>query len=206
VITIVHRAAVLIATTTAVAVALLVFAGEVGIRSIPFTFFVNAFLLVWAVIVQRTIRLSFRESCYRCQPFEQSGRLYRWMGVHIFKRLMASRLWRAFNPDFRWTGRQTGLAAWKQTTCDAETAHALVFVLVLLITGYVAGKGWLSTAGWLLLFNILINGYPVMLQRLNRARIEMVLQRHAERSTAGFPAHSCHPDRPAIQHSEIGPR
>jgi hypothetical protein len=55
-------------------------------------------------------------------------------------------------------------------------------MLVLILTGYIGGRGWVSSAGWLLLFNILIDGYPVMLQRYNRARIEKVLQRHAASS------------------------
>ena len=96
------------------------------------------------------------------------------------------------------------LAAWKQATREAETGQPLVFVLVLLLAGYAAGQRWVGTAGWLL--DILINGYPVMLQRYNRARIEMVLQRHAERSRARFPAHNSLPDRRALRHSEIGAR
>ncbi len=177
-ISVAQRAGVLITATTAIAVALVQFAHQVGVRSVPFALFINGFLLLWAVVVQRALRLSFGELYYRCKPFEQSGRLYRLLGVHIFKRLMVSRVWRAFNRDFRYAGRQGGLAAWKQVTLDAETAHALVFVLILLFTGYVVGKGWVDTSGWLLLFNIPINGYPVLLQRYNRTRIEEVLQRH----------------------------
>ncbi|HZG66061.1 MAG TPA: hypothetical protein VEZ12_04915, partial [Herpetosiphonaceae bacterium] len=144
---ILQRASLLIAVTIAVAVGLVAFAHEVGVQSVFFALFINPFLLVWAVAVQRIFRLSFGEAYYRCRSWEQSGRLYRWLGVLIFKRLMASRLWRAFNPDFRFTGRQGGLTAWKQTTRDAETGHALVFMLVLILTGYIGGRGWVSSAG-----------------------------------------------------------
>ena len=138
---ILQRASVLIAITIAVALGLVAFAYEEGVRSVFFALLVHPFLLVWAVAVQRIFRLSFGETYYRCRSWEQSGWLYRWLGVLIFKRLMASRLWRAFNPGFRYTGRHGGLAAWKQTTRDAETGHALVFMLVLILTGYVGGRG-----------------------------------------------------------------
>ena len=31
---------------------------------------------------------------------------------------------------------------------------------------------WFDAAGWLMLFNVLFNGYPVMLQRYNRMRLD----------------------------------
>jgi hypothetical protein len=32
--------------------------------------------------------------------------------------------------------------------------------------------GWIDAALWILLFNIVFNGYPVMLQRYNRLRLQ----------------------------------
>jgi hypothetical protein len=57
----------------------------------------------------------------------------------------------------------------------AETGHALIFVLVLLFVGYGLLKGWLDAVAWTLLFNILINGYPIMLQRYNRIKLRELI-------------------------------
>ncbi len=53
----------------------------------------------------------------------------------------------------------------------AEAGHVAVFMLVLLLAGCALLQGWLDAAAWLSLFNILINGYPVMLQRYNRIKL-----------------------------------
>jgi hypothetical protein len=47
----------------------------------------------------------------------------------------------------------------------AETAHALLFLVVLLGSAIAFGLGWHDAAGWWLPFNVLFNAYPVMLQR-----------------------------------------
>src|ERR671916_611716 len=49
---------------------LVAFAHEVGVRSVFFALFLNPFLLVWAVAVQRIFRLSFGEAYYRCRSWE----------------------------------------------------------------------------------------------------------------------------------------
>lgn len=104
----------LFATTAVVGLGLFWSASEVGVQSVQFALGVNGFLLLWSVVVQRAARLSFGAWYYHSRPFEHTGRLYRRLGVHVFKRLMTTRLWRAFNPGFRYTGRQAGLAAWKR--------------------------------------------------------------------------------------------
>ena len=54
----------------------------------------------------------------------------------------------------------------------AETGHAVIFVLVLLFAGYLLLKGWLDAVVWTMFFNMLINGYPIMLQRYNRVKMQ----------------------------------
>jgi hypothetical protein len=54
---------------------------------------------------------------------------------------------------------------------------------VILMAGYALLQGWWDTFGWLLLFNILINAYPVMLQRYNRAKLQPLLEK-ANQGTA----------------------
>jgi hypothetical protein len=53
----------------------------------------------------------------------------------------------------------------------AETGHVVIFLIMLLLASYPVFRGWLDAAGWMILFNILINGYPIMLQRYNRFKL-----------------------------------
>ncbi len=61
--------------------------------------------------------------------------------------------------------------------CKTETGHFIIGSIVILMAGYALFKGWWETAGWLVLFDILINAYPVMLQRYNRARLQLLIRK-----------------------------
>jgi thiosulfate reductase cytochrome b subunit len=61
--------------------------------------------------------------------------------------------------------------------CKSETGHLAIGLVVDLMAGYALLRGWWDAAGWLLLFNILINVYPVMLQRYNRARLQPLFEK-----------------------------
>jgi Glycosyl-4,4'-diaponeurosporenoate acyltransferase len=89
---------------------------------------------------------------------------------------MRSRLYRRINPDFRLLGGRNGLIDLKQCMQFAEAAHGLLFVIVSTLAAGALTLGWFDTAVWLMLFNVLLNGYPVMLQRYNRRRLEVLLR------------------------------
>jgi hypothetical protein len=57
------------------------------------------------------------------------------------------------------------------STKDAETGHLFIFLAVTGITAWALASGWWDAAGWLLLFNLLHNGYPVLSMRQLRARL-----------------------------------
>lgn len=52
---------------------------------------------------------------------------------------------------------------------DAEASHAILLVAMLGFVIHAVARGWWLAAGLTLLFDLLMNGYPVMLQRYNRA-------------------------------------
>jgi hypothetical protein len=58
--------------------------------------------------------------------------------------------------------------------CTADVAHALAFLAAGACAGAALALGWLDAAVWILLFNFLFNGYPVILQRYNRLRLQRV--------------------------------
>ncbi len=177
-----QHALLLITASAITGSALVVFARDVGFRSVIFTFGVNWFLLAWAAITYRLARPSFGAAYYRSKPFERHGRLYTWLGVLVFKRLMHSSVCRRLFPTFRFKSSRRMLVPLEQALHGAETGHTIVFGIVLLLSVYALMRGWCTTAGWLLVFNMLINGYPVMLQRYNRARLDRVRRRQLSKA------------------------
>lgn len=59
----------------------------------------------------------------------------------------------------------------------AEAGHLIILVLIGGITVWAAARGWWETVPWLLVFNLLHNGYPVLSMRQLRARLERVSSR-----------------------------
>ena len=54
---------------------------------------------------------------------------------------------------------------------DAEASHAVLFVVTLPVAVHAAVRGWWPAALLTAAFDMAMNGYPVMLQRYNRARL-----------------------------------
>jgi hypothetical protein len=149
-------------------------------RTVPFAFGVNWILIAWAVSLGRVLEsprgsnngLSIRlpESYYVTRSFEKGGRIYDHLGVRGYRRLLRPWLW-SVKPALLRSGpdaRRTLIRA----TRDPEAGHLIIFVVIAGITIGALVRGWWDTAAWLLLFNLLHNGYPAMSMRQIRARLE----------------------------------
>jgi hypothetical protein len=117
----------------------------------------------------------------RVRPVEPV--LYRWLGVGLVKQVVANHLWplaNGFEPPPRPRGRQELLHRTEQSTMGAEVCHATTFLLVCVVSLFWPAVGTVSEATWIVSFNVLLNAYPVMLQRANRWRVQQVRLRTDE--------------------------
>ena len=108
-------------------------------------------------------------SYYTTHPFENGGRLYDYLGVRWYRRLLRRILW-SVNPALlrsQPAARQTMIRA----TQAPESGHLIIFIVILGITLWPLISGWWDTVAWLLLFNVLHNAYPVLSLRQVRARL-----------------------------------
>ena len=164
-----------------VAVALLIgFVGsKFGYRSPAFALFLNWMVMSWWAILGGTLKWSLPLSphYFNIRGWESTGRVYRLLGIGLFKRLLVRGPLAALNPAIRSQGGRRSLSELTEKMCEAEAGHVLIFVVMLLFVFSAALQGWWGSVFWLLLFNMLLNLYPIMLQRYNRARIERILQR-----------------------------
>jgi hypothetical protein len=166
-----------VATVAAIALILWTW-GSWGFRSPVSAFLVNWLAMSWMAVIGQVVHLSFAPGYYRIKPFERTGQVYERLGIRFFKKLVRRGPLSIFSPILRFPKEKTvsALQGLLNEMRKAETGHALIFVLVLLYVGYVLLKGWLDAVVWMLLFNILINGYPIMLQRYNRIKLQELIQ------------------------------
>ena len=157
------------ALTVAFAVAV-VWGARVWGRSIAFAFGVNWLLIIWAIMfASNVVPLRMPARYYATRRFEKAGRVYDLLGVRWYRRALRRVLW-SVNPALlrsQPAARETMI----ENTKDAETGHLFILLVITGITVWALASGWWDAAGWLLLFNLLHNGYPVLSMRQLRARL-----------------------------------
>jgi len=141
-----------------------------GFRSPISALVVNWMVLSWISTVTLVAHLSLPSAYYDTKPFERTGQLYERVGIRLVKKLLRRGPLRILSPTLQFPKEKTvaALRNLENEMRKAETAHTLTFILMLMWVGYVAVNGWLDAVLWILLFNVLINVYPIMLQRYNR--------------------------------------
>ncbi len=174
------RKALITASLTAVTVALLAWSWKtVGLQSPWFAFIIVWLPMVWLGTVSRLVTPRLPASYHRLRSFERDGRVYELLGVRLVKHLLRRGPIAAFNPHLHLPTERTpaNVAHLDQRMRDAEASHAILFVITLGVAGHAAARGWWTAAGLTLLFDVLLNGYPVMLQRYNRALLHRRFER-----------------------------
>jgi hypothetical protein len=163
---------VFVAAATVVAGAvLLVGVGVLGAASGGFAFLVVWAPMAWLGTVSHVVELRLPQRYHELREFERDPWLYRRLGVTVVKRLLRRGPLAAFNPRLHLPAERSPerLAELEQRMNGAEATHVVLLVAMLGVVINAAAHGWWTVAGLTLLFDLLMNGYPVMLQRYNRA-------------------------------------
>jgi hypothetical protein len=125
-------------------------------------------------------------SYYRVRAFERNGRLYESLGVRHFRWLVpdgdaANRWRRRRDPAFRVIRNRRDARAFRHRTALSEKSHLMMLMLGAMSAGFAWAIGWPGWALYLTAGNVVVNLYPILLQRYTRARLGMVLGRHNPR-------------------------
>jgi len=163
----------LAAVTAGFGALLLWLLSALGPRSAGFAFLLVWLMMCWVALVSLAFPLRLPASYYVLRPGERDGRRYEQLGVLIAKRLLRRGPLHWLNPRLHFPPVRDaqGLAKVEERMRRAETDHVYMFLVVVPVIGHAVLRGWWDAAAWTLLFNVLINAYPIMLQRYNRARL-----------------------------------
>ncbi len=154
---------------------ILFFAIQVGPRSMAFAFWINWFLMLWAHLLMTWTPIRFPADYYVPRAFEQP--LYRWLQVPLAQKALRRLPHATFAKAQHESTITHRLRYLERTMMEAETAHMLIWLIIGVIQVYAMARGWWEAAAWLFLWNMLLNGYPVMVQRYNRMRIRQLQRR-----------------------------
>lgn len=165
---------------------IVVFERWVGFGSPVFAFNLHFTLMAAAVLVDKLLAPQLTSRRFQVSPREVE--IYRKLGVVGFMRLLRKIGWTAALRDRKvFDGTRSTVSSYEQATRHGENAHAMLFMIVLAPLAWAVVRGWWSAAIWIGSMNVAFHAYPVMLQRMQRVRLQAImrrLERHSEEKTA----------------------
>jgi hypothetical protein len=153
-----------------------------GLDSFLFAWILNFMLMMCLLSYLNTFKPKLTSGYFTIKRWENEGKIYVLTGVNLFRKLLVLVGWekitKAVNPV------KNGLSALQQLeygTRQAEFGHLIVFLIILATNILVAISMGLMASLWLIILNLLLNVYPLLLQRYNRPRFQRVILNYSNK-------------------------
>ncbi len=135
------------------------------------------FMIIFTIIFDTLISPIFSEKYFRSKPFEKEGSIYRWFGIMYYKRALKLIGWeKIIRKDQRIKHNLDALTTFERWTQGSEAIHLFAAISVIAYTVWVGWSYSIREIRWFVIANIIVNVYPVMLQRYNRPRIYRLIR------------------------------
>ena len=144
----------------------------IGMQKAGFAIPLNFLLMGGALTFMETLKSKLQSAYFKQQAWEAGGKIYQILGINFFRKLLVWVGWEKLGKATKPVGKGADTLAnlYHRTKID-ELGHLIIFIIVSAFTVAVVIRFGVAKAMPLLLSNILLNLYPVMLQRFNRPRI-----------------------------------
>jgi hypothetical protein len=144
--------------------------------------FMACFTLIFGVLHSP----AYGSDYFKARAFERDGEIYRRFGSSLFRSMLGSSGWHRLTWGSRpLSGTLKSLQDFEYRTKGSELVHLLTMICVAGVTVYVGWRHSLRDTLWLVPSNVLLNVYPVLLQRHNRPRVAGLIRR--KQATLGAP-------------------
>jgi hypothetical protein len=148
----------------------------VGMKGFLFAWTLNFLLMSCVFAFTETLKSELASSYYMEKVWEKRGKIYESFGIIFFRKALVWIGWEKLNKKANPIEKNTkALMHLHYKTKQSEFGHIIIMIIVLGFNIYVAFKYGVLQSLWLLLLNIVLNFYPILLQRYNRPRIERAL-------------------------------
>jgi hypothetical protein len=141
-----------------------------------FAWALNCLLMLCVSVFTDALKSELASSYYHQKGWEQKGKIYEYLGINVFRKLLVWTGWeKVIRKSFPIENNTQALAKLYYQTKKSELDHLVILLIVFGFNVFVAFKFGVLKSLWLLILNVLINLYPVFLQRYNRPRIERIV-------------------------------
>jgi hypothetical protein len=140
-------------------------------------------MIVFTVIFEHLIPPVFLSKYFLSKPFEREGSIYLWIGVRYYKYLLRLIGWeKIIRKGQPMKNHLPSLINYRIWTQGSEAIHLFASIFVIAYTIWIGWRYSIGDIYWLIIFNIIVNVYPAILQRYNRPRVDRLI-RNKEMST-----------------------
>lgn len=147
-----------------------------GVQGFLFAWTLNFLLMGCVLAFTETLKSQHNSPYYNDKTWEQKGKVFESVRINFFRKLLVWIGWEKLNKKSKPVEKNTeALIHLHYQTKQAELGHIIIFIIVMGFNIFVALKFGVFQSLWLLILNILLNLYPILLQRYNRPRIERAL-------------------------------
>ncbi len=157
------------------------------IDSFPFAWALNFLLMLFTFAFVEALKSQLSSPYFSEQGWEKRGKIYEILGINLFRKILVWVGWEKLNKRANPVDKSiAALLHLHQQTKKSELGHLIIFVIVVGFNIFVAFTHGAAASRWLFVLNILLNLYPVFLQRYNRPRLERAI--HLSRRRAKIAA------------------
>lgn len=103
--------------------------------------------------------------------------IYKWLGVEYFRMLLLKTFYRNDDNKKYFNGTKSGILLFNYNTKQSEFGHLIAFILILLFSIILLVEGHERVFIWIQPVNIVLNFYPIILQRKHRIIVERMIKR-----------------------------
>ena len=149
-----------------------------SMSSLAYSITLNFLLMIWMSIVETLLILDLKSSYFNSHPIEAEGKIYKYLGVHYFRKLLVLIGWeKSRKKETPIRKSLILLEYYEYRTRASEFGHGIIAIIIAIISVYVCILYSFKETIWLILFNIILNIYPMMVQRYNRPRVRRVIEK-----------------------------
>ncbi len=137
-----------------------------------FAWALNFLLMLCVSVFNGALKSQLTSPYYNEGEWERRGKIYEHLGVNFFRKLLVWIGWEKLRKKSNPIEKNTkALMHLHYQTKRSELDHVIILLIVLGFNVFVAFKFGVLKSLWLLVLNVLLNLYPIFLQRYNRPRI-----------------------------------
>lgn len=148
-----------------------------GLHSFVFAWILNFMLMMAVLNFTQTFKPGLDSAFYKPKKWEAGGKIYKWIGVNGFRKLLVWIGWEKLNKPSKPVKKSlTALQNLEYGTRQSEYGHLIIFFFVMVVALFVGAHHGFRQSLWLHVLNVVLNAYPIAVQRYNRPRLQRAIR------------------------------